>query len=85
MLVAVSGTSSAFDGSGRRLAWLPADRTGVIRAELPLGAVDTLYVRWGDWVPILSLVAVVSWVTARLVTRRSRARSWRSDRVRTFR
>jgi len=87
MLVAVSGTSSAFDGSGRRLAWLPADRTGVIRAELPLGAVDTLYVRWGDWVPVLSLVAVVSWVTARLVTRppRPRARSWGSDRVRTFR
>lgn len=66
MLVAVSGTSAAFDASGRRLAWFPSDRTGVVRADLPVGAVDTAYVRWGDWVPAVSLLLLSVWLLDRL-------------------
>lgn len=75
-LVAVSGTSAAFDATGRQLAWLPSDRTGIMRVDLPVDAVDTFYVRWGDWVPALSLVAVGAW----LIDRRVRAIRGRTDR-----
>lgn len=70
MLVAVSGTSAAFDASGRRLAWFPSDRTGVVTAELPVAAVDTPYVRWGDWVPVASLLVLLTWLVAQLIARR---------------
>ncbi len=85
MLVAVSGTSSAFDASGDRLAWLPADRTGVVVAELPLGPVDTPFVRWGNWVPLVSLVAVAVWLAEavlrrRVATRRGARRLTRAQR-----
>ncbi len=70
MLVAVSGTSAAFDPSGRLLAWFPSDRTGVIRADLPVSAVDTVYVRWGDWVPVASLLVVMAWLIALVGARR---------------
>jgi len=75
-LVTVSGTSAAFDANGRRLGWLPADRTGVMIVELPAVAVDTPYVRWGDWVVAGSVVVVVVWLVAAvrltLVRRRTR-------------
>lgn len=67
MLVAVSGTSAAFDARGRQLAWLDADRTGVLVADLPLGPVETPFVRWGDWVPAASLVVVAVWLLRRTV------------------
>jgi MFS family permease len=75
VLVAVSGTSAAFDATGRRLAWLPSDRTGVLRVDLPVGPIDTPYVRWGDWVPLGSLVVVLAWLAACVVpVSRERAR-----------
>lgn len=77
VLVAVSGTSAAFDATGRRLAWLPSDRTGVLRVDLPVGAVDTPYVRWGDWVPLVSLVVVLGWLAAGTSALVSRARDRR--------
>lgn len=75
-LVTVSGTSAAFDATGRQLAWLPSDRTGIMRVDLPVGAVDTLFVRWGDWVPAVSLLVVVGW----LVDRRVRSVRGRTER-----
>lgn len=69
-LVAVSGTSAAFDTQGRRLAWFPSDRTGVVLIELPVTPVDTLFVRWGDWVAVASLLLVATWVVT--VVRRRR-------------
>lgn len=49
VLVAVSGTSSAFDARGRQLAWYPADWEGVFVVDIPLTTEDTPYVRFGDW------------------------------------
>lgn len=59
LLVAVSGTSAAFDARGRRLAWMPADETGAFTVEVPLSQEETPYVRFGDWVPRLCLVVVL--------------------------
>lgn len=60
MLVAVSGTSAAFDARGRRLAWVPSDETGAFVVDLPLSQEATPYVRFGDWLPALALVVVVA-------------------------
>ena len=74
VLVAVSGTSAAFDSRGRRLAWLPADDTGTFVLRVPLAVQDTPYVRHGDWVPATSAaicaVAAAWWLAGR---RRARA------------
>ena len=58
VLVAVSGTSSAFDARGRQLAWVPSDVRGTWTVEVPLSRERTPYVRVGDWVPVLSLLAL---------------------------
>jgi apolipoprotein N-acyltransferase len=58
VLVAVSGTSAAFDARGRRLAWVPADRQEAFVVEVPLSQEDTPYVRFGDWVIWLSAVVL---------------------------
>lgn len=58
VLVAVSGTSAAFDSRGRELLWYPADRTGSFTVDVPLGSEATPYVRFGDWVVWLSGVVV---------------------------
>jgi apolipoprotein N-acyltransferase len=58
VLVAVSGTSAAFDPRGRELAWVPQDHVGFWTVEVPLSQEETPFVRWGDWVPALCLVVV---------------------------
>ena len=50
VLVAVSGTSAAFDSRGNRLAWIPAGERRSFVVEVPLSREQTPYVRWGDWV-----------------------------------
>lgn len=79
VLVAVSGNSSAFDPRGERLAWIPQDRTGAWSVEVPLSREDTLFVRWGPWVPvgsmaILGMAAVVA--LGRTAAPRWRALRW---------
>lgn len=51
VLVAVSGTSAAFDPRGRRLEWVPQTETGGWIVDVPLSRQRTPYVRWGPWVP----------------------------------
>lgn len=68
VLVAVSGTSAAFDARGRRLAWVDSDTLGLWTVEVPLAYESTPYVRVGDWVPLLSL-AVVTAAAARSLWR----------------
>ncbi|TFV60440.1 apolipoprotein N-acyltransferase [Mycobacterium sp. PS03-16] len=46
----LSGVSSAFDARGRRLAWYPATERGVVVVDVPLGASDTVFARYGNWV-----------------------------------
>lgn len=69
VLVAVSGTSAAFDAGGRRLAWLPARDTGTFVLQLPVATRDTPYVRYGDWVPAASaaicVFAAAGWLFSR--------------------
>jgi apolipoprotein N-acyltransferase len=58
VLVAVSGTSAAFDARGRRLAWVDEHETGAWTVAVPLSQEETLFVRWGDWVPAACFVVV---------------------------
>lgn len=66
VLVAVSGTSAAFDARGRQLAWVDQDRTGAWTVDVPLSRQDTPFVRWGDWVPAVSLSALILATTVAL-------------------
>lgn len=72
LLVAVSGTSSAFDARGRRLAWLPADWEGAYVVDVPLSQEDTLYVRFGDWALWLA------WAVTAAATAVGLVRWWRT-------
>lgn len=77
VLVAVSGTSAGFDPRGRELFWWPSDRTGAFVVDVPLSQDETVYVRFGDWVPLLAALVCVASATRFVV------RWWRSrnDRV----
>lgn len=46
----LTGTTSAFDARGRRLAWLDAHSRGVVTVAVPLAGTVTPYRRAGDWV-----------------------------------
>jgi apolipoprotein N-acyltransferase len=70
VLVAVSGTSSAFDARGCLLAWYPADWEGVFVVDVPLAAEDTPYVRFGDWVLWLAWTITAGAAVLGLVRRR---------------
>jgi apolipoprotein N-acyltransferase len=72
VLVEMNGTSAAFDALGRRLAWMPPEETGIFVVDLPIYAGTTLYVRWGDWVPILAGVITAMSVIVLLARKRSR-------------
>jgi apolipoprotein N-acyltransferase len=72
--LAVSGTSAAFDARGRRLAWVDQHETGAWTVEVPLSREDTLFVRWGDWVPAACLVVVLATVVAAAAPRPAPAR-----------
>ena len=74
VLVAVSGTSAAFDSRGRRLAWVDQHETGAWTAEVPLSREDTLFVRWGDWVPAACLMVMLATVMVAAVPRRAQVR-----------
>lgn len=70
----LSGVSSAFDGRGRALAWLPAAERGVAVVDVPLAAHTTVYQRCGDWVFGLALLVFTAWCA------RSARRSWTGAR-----
>jgi apolipoprotein N-acyltransferase len=82
VLVAMSGTSAAFDARGRRLAWVPSDHRGTFVVEVPLSAEATPYVRWGDRVPAGAMVVTILAVLILLV-RRPRSAAARSPSRRT--
>jgi apolipoprotein N-acyltransferase len=67
VLVSVSGQSTAFDPRGRQLASVSQHYTGPWTVDVPLSQEDTLFVRWGDWVPAMSLFVVLvaaTWLLA---------------------
>jgi apolipoprotein N-acyltransferase len=60
----LTGTSAAFDPSGRRLAWVSTESRGSYVVEVPLSTVLTPYVRYGDWFPRACAVGTVLWWVA---------------------
>lgn len=56
----LSGVSAAFDATGRQLLWMPTGRTGAYRAVVPVTDGTTPFVRYGDWVPALSIVLALA-------------------------
>ena len=64
-----AGITCLIDPNGRVLERLPAFTEGVLVAEVPLYTEGTtLYVRWGDWLPIgaaVLLAASAAWAVAR--------------------
>lgn len=85
VLVAVSGTSSAFDARGRRLAWIPQTYTGGWIVDVPLAQEETPFVRWGPWLPLVALAVVTTAAAAGTIallapgTGRFRPRFWRQE------
>jgi apolipoprotein N-acyltransferase len=81
VLVAMSGTSAAFDPRGRRLAWVPPGQRGTIVVDVPLSQDRTPYVRLGDWAP-LTAAAITAGAAAMLASRKVRdlARQQRATR-----
>lgn len=67
----LTGVTAAFDGRGRRRAWIGSDASGAFVIDLPLTGGTTVFVRLGNWVPVASLVIVVGG-TAVLARRRRR-------------
>jgi apolipoprotein N-acyltransferase len=74
VLVAMSGTSAAFDSRGRRLAWVPPDERGTFLVDVPLSQEETSYVRLGDWVPLMA-GAITAGATLTVASRKIRKRS----------
>jgi apolipoprotein N-acyltransferase len=72
------GTSAAVDGYGRVYGEMDHFQTEerVLRAELPVGRVPTLYARLGDSVGLLSGLVTLGWVGQAIV--RGLARRWRA-------
>ena len=63
----LSGVSAIYGPSGRLLVQLPTSKRGIYVAEVPLTSGRTLYVRWGDWVLIVSwLLLGVTTIARRL-------------------
>lgn len=74
--VALSGVSAVFDARGRRIAGMGSRRSGALTASLPLATGRTLYVRFGDWVPVGSALAVGAFIVGS-GTLRHRRNAWR--------
>jgi apolipoprotein N-acyltransferase len=66
----IAGPSVAFDPQGRQLAWQPTTWRGAIVVPVPLTHDDTVFDRFGDWVPFASAAALA---VAGLVALRRRA------------
>jgi apolipoprotein N-acyltransferase len=71
----LSGQSAIYDRTGRRLAAMSTDESGLYAAVLSIPLPDTsgqattntsrtLYVRWGDWLPKGSVAISLLWVAA---------------------
>jgi apolipoprotein N-acyltransferase len=56
----LSGDSAAFDARGRQLAWCPSGYRGATVVSVPLGSVNTVYQRLGDWVVALAFAILAS-------------------------
>ena len=70
---ALTGVSAAFDAEGHQLLWVDTAQRGLYTVKIPLTRGTTWFVRFGDWVPIGSFVALgVAALLAGIATRRRR-------------
>ncbi|MAF09816.1 apolipoprotein N-acyltransferase [Candidatus Poribacteria bacterium] len=69
------GISCVIDANGhtRESVVGPMDRDGIIVEDVPLRAGDTLYVRLGDWVPMLCVAATGAMLVGHAYRRRKQA------------
>ena len=56
---ALTGVSAAFDATGRRLLWVDTSHRGLYTVTIPLTRGTTWFVRFGDWVPGASFLALL--------------------------
>jgi apolipoprotein N-acyltransferase len=59
----LTGASTIYDATGRELTSLATSKRGTYSATVPLTTGTTPYVRWGDWVLLLSFLIVAGWAT----------------------
>jgi apolipoprotein N-acyltransferase len=55
----IAGPSVAFDPRGRQLAWQPTTFRGAVVVPVPLSHDDTVFDRFGNWVPLGCAAALV--------------------------
>ncbi len=55
----VSGVTAAFDPAGNRLLWLEEGPETTWEVTVPIVRGSTLYVRWGDWVPVGAILVLL--------------------------
>jgi apolipoprotein N-acyltransferase len=67
----IAGPSVAFDPQGRQLAWEPTTWRGAVVVPVPLSHDDTVFDRFGNWVPLACVIALV--VAGAAALRRRRA------------
>ena len=81
-----TGISGWVDPLGRWRVRTPLYDFAVITAELPIPAIDTLYTRWGNWAPMLTLLALAGLcVRSKEATRSGSAKATGSRRRRPAR
>jgi apolipoprotein N-acyltransferase len=65
-----TGVSAFIAPTGRIVASIDLFKRGVLMGRVPLRSADTLYTRWGDWLPYVSLtvsaVALLAAATAKV-------------------
>ncbi len=76
----LTGVSAVFDASGRELVRLSTHERGPYRTDIPLATRQTLYDRFGNWVPTGSLIVlftagITAWLHAVRRSGRSRGAS----------
>jgi apolipoprotein N-acyltransferase len=67
----LSGVSAAFDPTGRRLAWVGTEQTGSYLVNAPVATGTTPFVRFGDWVPALSIALTAAALLVAVARRRT--------------
>jgi hypothetical protein len=70
----MTGVTAAVDAHGRVMAEVPIGRAALLEVDVPTGSVETPYVRFGDWVGRLAILAAFACLLLGLRGRRSRLR-----------
>jgi apolipoprotein N-acyltransferase len=76
----LTGVSSAFDATGRKLAWLGTEFRGTYQVDVPLVRGRTPYVILGDWVPAAAFAVLTIAATLAMVRAAARSSEVTGDR-----